>query len=112
MVWLVDRFVGCTAGLDVLCMNFFLLEQFMLEDARNRSSVSDNTAPYIRRLTGSSNTAVRPSSAPVESNMADATLTIPLRRQTKPPDDKGKIDWFELFFLDVSDNALEVHFIR
>jgi len=64
----------------------------MLEDARNRSTVSENATPYIRRLTGSSNTAVRPSSAPVESNMADATLTIPLRRQAKPPDDKGKID--------------------
>jgi hypothetical protein len=68
----------------------------MLEDARNRSTVSENATPYIRRLTGSSNTAVRPSSAPVESNMADATLTIPLRRQTKPPDDKGKIDLLQL----------------
>jgi hypothetical protein len=63
----------------------------MLEDARNRNTVSEGTAPYIRRLTGSSNTTVRPSSAPVESNTADATLTIPLRRQTKPPDDKGNI---------------------
>ncbi|XP_021915295.1 protein phosphatase 1 regulatory subunit 12A isoform X3 [Zootermopsis nevadensis] len=62
--------------------------KFMLEDARNRNSVSESTAPYVRRLTGSSNTTVRPSSAPVESNTADATLTIPLRRQTKPPDDK------------------------
>jgi protein phosphatase 1 regulatory subunit 12A len=60
----------------------------MLEDARNRSTASENATPYIRRPTGSSNTAVRPSSAPVESNMADATLTIPLRRQAKPPDDK------------------------
>lgn len=84
----------------------------MLEDARNRSSVSENTTPYIRRLTGSSNTAVRPSSAPVESNMADATLTIPLRRQTKPPDDKGKIYVVQLFFPDVSDNASEVHFSK
>jgi len=63
----------------------------MLEDARNRNTISENTTPYIRRLTGSSNTAVRPSSAPVESSTADATLTLPLRRQTKPPDDKGKL---------------------
>ncbi|PNF26965.1 hypothetical protein B7P43_G12695 [Cryptotermes secundus] len=63
-------------------------EQFMLEDARNRNTVSENTSPYVRRLTGGTNTAVRPSSAPVENNIADATLTIPLRRQTKPPDDK------------------------
>jgi hypothetical protein len=64
----------------------------MLEDARNRNTVSESTAaPYVRRVTGSSNTTVRPSSAPVESNTADATLTIPLRRQTKPPDDKGNI---------------------
>jgi hypothetical protein len=62
----------------------------MLEDARNRNTVSENTSPYVRRLTGSTNAAVRPSSAPVENNTADATLTIPLRRQTKPPDDKGK----------------------
>ncbi|PNF26963.1 hypothetical protein B7P43_G12695 [Cryptotermes secundus] len=62
--------------------------KFMLEDARNRNTVSENTSPYVRRLTGGTNTAVRPSSAPVENNIADATLTIPLRRQTKPPDDK------------------------
>jgi hypothetical protein len=63
----------------------------MLEDARNRNTISESTAPYVRRLAGSSNTTVRPSSAPVESNAVDAALTIPLWHQTKPPDDKGKI---------------------
>lgn len=63
-------------------------EQFMLEDARNRSSVNENATPYVRRLPGSSSTAIRPSSAPVDSVAADTTVTVALRRQTKPPDDK------------------------
>ncbi|XP_069686584.1 protein phosphatase 1 regulatory subunit 12A-like isoform X3 [Periplaneta americana] len=62
--------------------------KFMLEDARNRSSVNENATPYVRRLPGSSSTAIRPSSAPVDSVAADTTVTVALRRQTKPPDDK------------------------
>ena len=63
----------------------------MLEDVRNRNSSSENTSsPYVRRLPGSTSSAVRPSSAPVDGVAADTSVTIALRRQTKPPDDKGK----------------------
>ncbi|KAJ9574760.1 hypothetical protein L9F63_008074, partial [Diploptera punctata] len=70
--------------------NMNILEEFMLEDVRNKNSTSENTTstPYIRRLPGSTSSAVRPSSAPVDSNPADTSVTIALRRQTKPPDDK------------------------
>nr|CAD7197810.1 unnamed protein product [Timema douglasi] len=62
--------------------------KFLLEDARNRSSVGD-TPNYIRRTSsGGSSATTRPSSAPVEGVTADATVTIALRRQGKPPEDK------------------------
>ncbi|CAG2060425.1 unnamed protein product, partial [Timema podura] len=62
--------------------------KFLLEDARNRSSVGD-TPNYIRRTSGGGSSATtRPSSAPVEGVTADATVTIALRRQGKPPEDK------------------------
>ncbi|XP_063987626.1 protein phosphatase 1 regulatory subunit 12A isoform X6 [Diachasmimorpha longicaudata] len=62
--------------------------QFQLEDANNKSS--DTTTAYIRRP--SSGTGIpRPSSAPVETittGTADATVTLPLRRTLKSPEDK------------------------
>nr|CAD7401131.1 unnamed protein product [Timema cristinae] len=62
--------------------------KFLLEDARNRSSVGD-TPNYIRRTSsGGSSATTRPSSAPVEGVTADTTVTIALRRQGKPPEDK------------------------
>nr|CAD7404591.1 unnamed protein product [Timema poppensis] len=64
--------------------------KFLLEDARNRSSVGD-TPNYIRRTSsGGSSATTRPSSAPVEGVTADATVTIALRRQGKPPEDKDQ----------------------
>ncbi|XP_046390993.1 protein phosphatase 1 regulatory subunit 12C [Ischnura elegans] len=71
--------------------------KFLLEDARTRSggdaiSTTSSTLSYIRRPTStpsstqSSNTpssTTRPSSVPME---ADTTVTIALRRQSKPPD--------------------------
>ncbi|XP_063987624.1 protein phosphatase 1 regulatory subunit 12A isoform X4 [Diachasmimorpha longicaudata] len=62
--------------------------KFQLEDANNKSS--DTTTAYIRRP--SSGTGIpRPSSAPVETittGTADATVTLPLRRTLKSPEDK------------------------
>ncbi|PSN38130.1 hypothetical protein C0J52_08225 [Blattella germanica] len=64
--------------------------KFMLEDVRNRNTSSDNisSSSYVRRLPGSSSSSIRPSSAPVDSIASDTSVTIALRRQTKPPDDK------------------------
>ncbi|XP_063236484.1 protein phosphatase 1 regulatory subunit 12A isoform X11 [Bacillus rossius redtenbacheri] len=64
--------------------------KFLLEDARNRSSVQD-PPNYVRRAAGGGAggaAAQRPTSAPVESVTADATVTIALRRQGRPPEDK------------------------
>lgn len=59
-----------------------------MEDANNKSS--DTTTAYIRRPSGGTGVP-RPSSAPVEpiSGSADATVTLPLRRSLKSPEDKG-----------------------
>ncbi|KAK7791300.1 hypothetical protein R5R35_009942 [Gryllus longicercus] len=70
-------------------------DQFLLEDARRSSSSSTSvaetppTTTYARRPPPLHMPA-RPSSAPVEptSPPADASVTIALRRQSKPPDDK------------------------
>ncbi|GLH15596.1 Poly [ADP-ribose] polymerase tankyrase [Gryllus bimaculatus] len=69
--------------------------KFLLEDARRSSSSSTSvaetppTTTYARRPPPLHMPA-RPSSAPVEptSPPADASVTIALRRQSKPPDDK------------------------
>ena len=62
--------------------------QFQLEDANNKSS---DTTAYIRRPSGGSNVP-RPSSAPVDTitaSNAETTVTLPLRRPLKLPEDKG-----------------------
>uniref|UniRef100_A0A0C9RGS4 Protein phosphatase 1 regulatory subunit 12B n=1 Tax=Fopius arisanus TaxID=64838 RepID=A0A0C9RGS4_9HYME len=63
--------------------------KFQLEDANNIKS-SDTTTAYIRRPSGGTGIP-RPSSAPVETittGTADATVTLPLRRSLKSPEDK------------------------
>ncbi|XP_066600457.1 protein phosphatase 1 regulatory subunit 12A isoform X2 [Prorops nasuta] len=62
--------------------------KFQLEDANNKSS--DSTTAYMRRPSGGTGIP-RPSSAPVEpitASNADTTVTLPLRRSSKPPEDK------------------------
>ncbi|XP_029172670.1 protein phosphatase 1 regulatory subunit 12B isoform X4 [Nylanderia fulva] len=62
--------------------------QFQLEDANNKPT--DNTTAYMRRP--STGTGIpRPSSAPVETiatSSTETTITLPLRRSSKQPDDK------------------------
>ncbi|XP_043512511.1 protein phosphatase 1 regulatory subunit 12A isoform X7 [Frieseomelitta varia] len=67
--------------------------QFQLEDANNRATTlsnPDTTTAYMRRP--SAGTSVpRPSSAPVETiatSSAETTVTLPLRRSLKQPEDK------------------------
>ncbi|KAK0167179.1 hypothetical protein PV327_004610 [Microctonus hyperodae] len=62
--------------------------KFQLEDANNKS---DTTTAYIRRPSGGTGVP-RPSSAPVDTiaSTADATVTLPLRRSVKSPDDKDQ----------------------
>ncbi|XP_026278058.1 protein phosphatase 1 regulatory subunit 12B isoform X2 [Frankliniella occidentalis] len=63
--------------------------KFLLEDARNRSSVPEATTAYIRRPSGGS--IGRPASAPSATPdpvSTETTVTLPLRRQIKPPEDK------------------------
>ncbi|XP_049786536.1 protein phosphatase 1 regulatory subunit 12C-like isoform X4 [Schistocerca cancellata] len=63
--------------------------KFLLEDARSKSTPNDTAATtYVRRTSGS--TPVRPSSAPVDPSSVDTTVTIALRRQSKPPDDRDQ----------------------
>ncbi|XP_070510464.1 protein phosphatase 1 regulatory subunit 12B isoform X8 [Cardiocondyla obscurior] len=62
--------------------------KFQLEDANNKPT--DNTTAYMRRPSGGTNVP-RPSSAPVETIAAsstETTVTLPLRRSLKQPDDK------------------------
>ncbi|XP_011155201.1 protein phosphatase 1 regulatory subunit 12A isoform X6 [Harpegnathos saltator] len=62
--------------------------QFQLEDANNRPT--DNTTAYMRRPSGGTGIP-RPSSAPVETiatSSTETTITLPLRRSLKQPDDK------------------------
>ncbi|XP_076671943.1 myosin binding subunit isoform X7 [Andrena cerasifolii] len=67
--------------------------KFQLEDANNRTSTlpnPDTTTAYMRRP--SAGTSVpRPSSAPIETiatSSAETTITLPLRRSLKQPEDK------------------------
>ncbi|XP_033352813.1 protein phosphatase 1 regulatory subunit 12A isoform X8 [Bombus vosnesenskii] len=67
--------------------------KFQLEDANNRATTlsnTDTTTAYMRRP--SAGTSVpRPSSAPVETiatSSAETTVTLPLRRLLKQPEDK------------------------
>ncbi|XP_011636514.1 protein phosphatase 1 regulatory subunit 12B-like isoform X8 [Pogonomyrmex barbatus] len=62
--------------------------KFQLEDANNKPT--DNTTAYMRRPSGGTSIP-RPSSAPVETiatSSTEATVTLPLRRSLKQPDDK------------------------
>ncbi|XP_018394124.1 PREDICTED: protein phosphatase 1 regulatory subunit 12B [Cyphomyrmex costatus] len=62
--------------------------KFQLEDANNKPI--DNTTAYMRRPSGGTGVP-RPSSAPVETiatSSTEATVTLPLRRSLKQPDDK------------------------
>ncbi|XP_011155199.1 protein phosphatase 1 regulatory subunit 12A isoform X3 [Harpegnathos saltator] len=62
--------------------------KFQLEDANNRPT--DNTTAYMRRPSGGTGIP-RPSSAPVETiatSSTETTITLPLRRSLKQPDDK------------------------
>ncbi|XP_029669264.1 protein phosphatase 1 regulatory subunit 12A isoform X3 [Formica exsecta] len=62
--------------------------KFQLEDANNKSN--DNTTAYMRRPSGGTGIP-RPSSAPVETiatSSTETTITLPLRRSLKQPDDK------------------------
>ncbi|XP_018372098.1 PREDICTED: protein phosphatase 1 regulatory subunit 12A-like isoform X6 [Trachymyrmex cornetzi] len=62
--------------------------QFQLEDANNKPT--DNTTAYMRRPSGGTGVP-RPSSAPVETiatSSTETTVTLPLRRSLKQPDDK------------------------
>ncbi|XP_015429850.1 PREDICTED: protein phosphatase 1 regulatory subunit 12A isoform X5 [Dufourea novaeangliae] len=67
--------------------------QFQLEDANNRTSAlpnTDTTTAYMRRPSAGSSVP-RPSSAPVETiatSSAETTVTLPLRRSLKQPEDK------------------------
>ena len=84
-----------------------------MEDANNRAaaaaaaavtitttaSTNDTTTAYIRRPASTICTSAgsnvtsgqRPSSAPIDtsSSTAETTVTLPLRRPIKPPEDKG-----------------------
>lgn len=58
--------------------------------------MTDTATAYIRRASGGGSGVPRPSSAPVEpvaanvaSSTAETTVTVPLRRPLKPPEDKG-----------------------
>ncbi|XP_076622253.1 myosin binding subunit isoform X6 [Colletes latitarsis] len=69
--------------------------QFQLEDANNKTPTlpnPDTTTAYMRRP--SAGTSVpRPSSAPVETtatSSAETTVTLPLRRSLKQPEDKDQ----------------------
>ncbi|XP_011698880.1 PREDICTED: protein phosphatase 1 regulatory subunit 12A-like isoform X5 [Wasmannia auropunctata] len=62
--------------------------KFQLEDANNKPA--DNTTAYMRRPSGGTGVP-RPSSAPVETiatSSTETTVTLPLRRSLKQPDDK------------------------
>ncbi|XP_020283000.1 protein phosphatase 1 regulatory subunit 12A isoform X3 [Pseudomyrmex gracilis] len=62
--------------------------KFQLEDANNKPN--DNTTAYMRRPSGGTGVP-RPSSAPVETiatSSTETTITLPLRRSLKQPDDK------------------------
>nr|XP_012230933.1 PREDICTED: protein phosphatase 1 regulatory subunit 12A isoform X6 [Linepithema humile] len=62
--------------------------KFQLEDANNKPS--DNTSAYMRRPSGGTGIP-RPLSAPVETiatSSTETTITLPLRRSLKQPDDK------------------------
>ncbi|XP_072764168.1 protein phosphatase 1 regulatory subunit 12B isoform X4 [Anoplolepis gracilipes] len=62
--------------------------KFQLEDANNKPT--DNTTAYMRRPSGGTGIP-RPSSAPVETiatSSTETTITLPLRRSLKQPDDK------------------------
>ncbi|XP_011164049.1 protein phosphatase 1 regulatory subunit 12A isoform X4 [Solenopsis invicta] len=62
--------------------------KFQLEDANNKPI--DNTTAYMRRPSGGTGVP-RPSSAPVETiatSSTETTVTLPLRRSLKQPDDK------------------------
>ncbi|XP_077256965.1 myosin binding subunit isoform X6 [Temnothorax americanus] len=64
--------------------------QFQLEDANNKST--DNATAYMRRPSGGTGVP-RPSSAPVETiatSSTETTVTLPLRRSLKQPDDKDQ----------------------
>lgn len=71
----------------------------MLEDARSSTSGGTNSMETNRQSAPVSESALRrtlpipssprPVSAPT-TDTADTTVTIALRRQTKPPDDKGE----------------------
>ncbi|XP_014470005.1 PREDICTED: protein phosphatase 1 regulatory subunit 12A isoform X5 [Dinoponera quadriceps] len=62
--------------------------KFQLEDANNKPT--DNATAYMRRPSGGTGIP-RPSSAPVETiatSSTETTITLPLRRSLKQPDDK------------------------
>ncbi|XP_076225365.1 myosin binding subunit isoform X7 [Nomia melanderi] len=67
--------------------------KFQLEDASNRTSTlpnTDTTTAYMRRPSAGSSVP-RPSSAPIETiatSSAETTVTLPLRRSLKQPEDK------------------------
>ncbi|XP_076650166.1 myosin binding subunit isoform X8 [Halictus rubicundus] len=67
--------------------------KFQLEDASNRTSTlpnADTTTAYMRRPSAGSSVP-RPSSAPIETiatSSAETTVTLPLRRSLKQPEDK------------------------
>nr|XP_033340454.1 protein phosphatase 1 regulatory subunit 12A isoform X7 [Megalopta genalis] len=69
--------------------------QFQLEDATNRTSTlpnADTTTAYMRRPSAGSSVP-RPSSAPIETiatSSAETTVTLPLRRSLKQPEDKDQ----------------------
>ncbi|XP_012521301.1 protein phosphatase 1 regulatory subunit 12B isoform X8 [Monomorium pharaonis] len=63
--------------------------KFQLEDANNKPTDNTNTT-YMRRPSGGTGVP-RPSSAPVETiatGSTETTITLPLRRSLKQPDDK------------------------
>ncbi|XP_033340448.2 myosin binding subunit isoform X1 [Megalopta genalis] len=69
--------------------------KFQLEDATNRTSTlpnADTTTAYMRRPSAGSSVP-RPSSAPIETiatSSAETTVTLPLRRSLKQPEDKDQ----------------------
>ncbi|KYN13000.1 Protein phosphatase 1 regulatory subunit 12A [Trachymyrmex cornetzi] len=77
-----------TSSTQVKIISVLLSLLFQLEDANNKPT--DNTTAYMRRPSGGTGVP-RPSSAPVETiatSSTETTVTLPLRRSLKQPDDK------------------------
>lgn len=74
-----------------LSLTFLLLLQFLLEDARTKtSSTTDNNSAFIRRPPTSNSNALMSANSLSTDTTGEATVTVPLRRQAKPEDKEDK----------------------